>query len=207
MRPRSPDPDDGDARARTLPAGWAEGTLDDGRTYYFNLAKPGAVSFTFPEAAEAQQQSAQAQCVALHAWDQQAGAAADDLMFTSGARIAIVSEEPGQGWLTGRVVDDESGQTGIFPANFVERTAAEAARLAALHACHARCWRSCRRLLSSSSIVPRARCRCAAPHRQMAPCSCCCSAAWCAARAAACSSAWGRRAREVVWQRKCAQVC
>jgi hypothetical protein len=127
MRPRSPDPDDGDARARTLPAGWAEGTLDDGRTYYFNLAKPGAVSFTFPEAAEAQQQSAQAQCVALHAWDQQAGAAADDLMFTSGARIAIVSEEPGQGWLTGRVVGDESGQTGIFPANFVERTAAEAA--------------------------------------------------------------------------------
>lgn len=64
-------------------------------------------------------------CLALRTWDQQAGAdPGTNLLFAAGDRILIVSEEPGQGWLTGRMVGDSSERAGIFPANFVA-TAAE----------------------------------------------------------------------------------
>ena len=123
----------GGLEPKQLPAGWSSGQLDDGRTYYFNVAKPGAVSFDFPREPEPakqrqqQQQRSAAQapeelprCIALHAWDRRAGADPQtDLLFVAGDSILIVSQQPGQGWLTGRVMGDNSERSGIFPANFV----------------------------------------------------------------------------------------
>eukprot|EP01043_Picozoa_sp_COSAG02_P010906 COSAG02_NODE_394_length_23152_cov_13.232204_9_plen_815_part_00 len=59
---------------------------------------------------------------ALHDWNVAAGAAADDLHFNANDELTIVSNEPGQGWLTGSIPDSASGaaKVGIFPANFVE---------------------------------------------------------------------------------------
>lgn len=54
---------------------------------------------------------------ALHAWDEAAGAAGDDLHFTAGQEFELVSESiPGGGWYTGNI----DGTEGIFPGNFVD---------------------------------------------------------------------------------------
>ena len=59
---------------------------------------------------------------ALHDWGVAAGAAVDDLHFAAGDEFRVVGDAPGQGWLTGSVHDDATGETkvGIFPANYVE---------------------------------------------------------------------------------------
>jgi hypothetical protein len=59
---------------------------------------------------------------ALHDWNVAAGAAEDDLHFSAGDEFSVVSDEPGQGWLTGSIHDSATGETkaGIFPGNFVD---------------------------------------------------------------------------------------
>jgi len=40
-----------------------------------------------------------------------------DLAFKKGDMIELVSEEPGSGWLTGKI----NGNVGILPENYIER--------------------------------------------------------------------------------------
>eukprot|EP01043_Picozoa_sp_COSAG02_P064842 COSAG02_NODE_9603_length_2165_cov_2.252662_1_plen_416_part_10 len=82
---------------------------------------PGAAPTGF--AAQAPVQRARG----LHAWDEAAGAAPEDLHFAEGQEFELVSEEPGGGWYTGRI----NGVEGIFPSNFVEVVAVPAAAPAA----------------------------------------------------------------------------
>ena len=59
---------------------------------------------------------------ALHDWNIAAGADASDLHFSASEEFDVVSEEPGQGWLTGSIHDSATGETkvGIFPGNYVD---------------------------------------------------------------------------------------
>lgn len=107
-----------------LPAGWCRGTLDSGQTYWFQLAAPANIQFQAPVAEEQPQAHARGgerHAVALFAWNKDAGAdLATDLIFSKGSGIVVVSDQPGQGWLTGRLLDDATtAKTGIFPANFI----------------------------------------------------------------------------------------
>ena len=51
---------------------------------------------------------------ALFSWD--AEASTGDLVFGQGDLIVVVSDAPGQGWMTGSI----DGRVGIFPSNYVE---------------------------------------------------------------------------------------
>lgn len=111
-----------------LPAGWAEGKLDDGTLFFFAKANPSEVSWQRPTV-PADEWSAEPQPAAptavraraLYAWDEAAGAAEGDLVFQIGDEFELVSrDEPGHGWMTG-VID---GVRGVFPANYIEEVAA-----------------------------------------------------------------------------------
>lgn len=115
--------------AEPLPAGWGSGQLDSGQPYWFRLAAPADIQFEAPATAEAQQQThagvrhGERRTVALHSWNNDAGAdAKTDLIFSKGTDIVVVSDQPGQGWLTGKLLGDATNRTGIFPANFVTLT-------------------------------------------------------------------------------------
>jgi hypothetical protein len=107
--------------AGALPPGWGSGTLSSGQPYWFHLAVPADIQFEPPAATVVGGSELQVErrAIALHAWNTDAGADGNsDLIFTKGAEIVVVSDQPGQGWLTGRLVGDATTTLGIFPANF-----------------------------------------------------------------------------------------
>ena len=56
---------------------------------------------------------------ALYAWNESVGAAPGDLNFEVDDEIEVISDAPGDGWMTGATADAQ----GMFPSNYVEELA------------------------------------------------------------------------------------
>lgn len=111
--------------AASLPQGWGSGRLADGLVYYFHASNRHAITFEPPAHTPGTRDQRVAR--ATHTFDARAGAqlAEGDIVFQAGDMIKLVSDAPGQGWLTGQVLGAGDGPVGTFPANFVEVVARE----------------------------------------------------------------------------------